>query len=64
MNAGSQREADKIFDRIKVNFANAIGYVKAETMIEQSKRLWEGGNTCDFKINFDISMPIGNQCST
>lgn len=61
VNAGSQREADKIFDRIKVNFANAIGYVKAETMIEQSNGWWEGGNTCDFKINFDISMPIGNQ---
>ena len=37
VNAGSQREADKIFDRIKVNFANAVGYVKAETMIENYK---------------------------
>ena len=40
VNAGSQREADKIFDRIKVNFANAAGYVKAETMIEQSNGGW------------------------
>ena len=61
VNAGSQREADKIFDRIKVNFANAVGYVKAETMIEQNNTWWPEGNTCDFKINYDISMPMGNQ---
>ncbi len=61
VNAGSQREADKIFDRIKVNFANAAGYVKAETMIEQSNGWWSEGNSCDFKINYDISIPIGNQ---
>ena len=61
VNAGSQREADKIFDRIKVNFANAAGYVKAETMIEQSNGWWPEGKSCDFKINYDISMPIGNQ---
>jgi hypothetical protein len=57
VNAGSQREADKIFDRIKVNFANAAGYVKAETMIEQSG----GGKYGDFKINYEVSMPAGNQ---
>jgi hypothetical protein len=56
VNAGSQREADKIFDRIKVNFANTAGYVKAETMIEQS-----GGKYGDFKINYEVSMPAGNQ---
>lgn len=60
VNAGSQREADKIFDRIKVNFANAAGYVKAETMIEQSNGWWPEGKSCDFKINYDISMPVGN----
>lgn len=61
VNAGSQREADKIFDRIKVNFANAVGYVKAETMIEQNNTWWPEGNTCDFKINYDVSIPMGNQ---
>lgn len=62
VNAGSQREADKIFDRIKVNFANAAGYVKAETMIEQfSGVTWFGGGSNDFKINYEVSMPIGNQ---
>ena len=61
VNAGSQREADKIFDRIKVNFANAVGYVKAETMIEQNNTWWPEGNTCDFKINYDVSIPTGNQ---
>ncbi|MBK8196338.1 MAG: DUF4097 family beta strand repeat protein [Lewinellaceae bacterium] len=62
VNAGSQREADKIFDRVKVNFANTSGYVKAETMIEQSNTWWpEGNNSCDYKINYEVSLPIGNQ---
>ncbi|MFZ4634496.1 MAG: hypothetical protein ACOYNO_09855, partial [Saprospiraceae bacterium] len=33
VNASDQRSADRIFDRIKVNFTNTAGYVKAETMI-------------------------------
>ena len=61
VNAGNQREADKIFDRIKVNFANASGYVKAETMIEQTSGSWWSGSGNDFKINYEVSMPVGNQ---
>ncbi|MCB9306659.1 MAG: hypothetical protein H6565_08685 [Lewinellaceae bacterium] len=61
VNAGSQREADKIFDRIKVNFANTAGYVKAETFIEKSSDWGWNGKSCDFKINYDVSMPMANQ---
>ena len=39
VNAKDQREAEKTFNRVKVNFANTAGYVKAETMI-QEKSAW------------------------
>lgn len=61
VNAGSQRDADKIFDRIKVNFANAVGYVKAETMIEPKSGFILDNKNCDFKINYEVSMPASNQ---
>jgi flagellar basal body rod protein FlgC len=61
VNAGSQRDADKVFDRIKVNFANAAGYVKAETMIESQSGINWGNDCKDFKINYEVSMPASNQ---
>ncbi|MFZ4475348.1 MAG: hypothetical protein ACOYPR_09170 [Saprospiraceae bacterium] len=62
VNARDQRGADKMFDRIKFNFANTAGYVKAETMIEQGNDWWLSEYTCqDFQINYEVYMPIGNQ---
>lgn len=62
VNAKNQREADKTFDRIKVNFANTAGYIKAETVIEQfSGVTWFNGGENDFKINYEVYMPVGNQ---
>jgi hypothetical protein len=62
VNAKDQREADKTFDRIKVNFANAAGYVKAETVIIDKSGWWIEENSCqDFKINYEVWMPSGNQ---
>jgi hypothetical protein len=62
VNAGDQRIADKTFDRIKVNFMNTADYVKAETVIEaESKVSWITGSCDDFKINYEVWMPIGNQ---
>lgn len=61
VNAKNQREADKTFDHIKVNFANAAGYVKAETMIEQfSGVTWFNGGDNTFKINYEVFIPVGN----
>ena len=60
VNANNQRDADKMFDRIQVNFTNTFGYVKAETMIGEDRNWLPKGN-CDFKINYDVWMPIGNQ---
>jgi len=58
VNATDQRAADRIFDRIKINFTNTAGYVKAETMIEKCNGCWDNG---DFRINYDVYMPVGNQ---
>ena len=65
VNAKSQREADESFKNINVNFTNAWGYVKAETMIAESMNSgsWWPAKTCgdDFKINYEVWMPAGNQ---
>lgn len=62
VNAKDKREADKTFDRVQVNFANAAGYVKAETMIGARSGWWIEDNTCqDFKVNYEVWMPSGNQ---
>lgn len=62
VNAANQAAADKMFDRIQVNFANTTGYVKAETMIQSKSGWWGEENVCqDFKINYEVWMPAGNQ---
>lgn len=59
INAGTQREADAMFEKIQVNFTNTIGYIKAETMIGQSD--WWNPKCDNFKIDYEVSMPSGNQ---
>ncbi|MBK9336607.1 MAG: hypothetical protein IPM98_08430 [Lewinellaceae bacterium] len=62
VNAGDQRTADRTFDRIKVNFISTADYVKAETVIEtETKTSWLGSSCQDFKINYEVWIPIGNQ---
>ncbi len=62
VNANNQRDADKTFDRINVNFTNTAGYVKAETVVNSEGKNWWPGNSCkDFKINYEVWMPVGNQ---
>jgi hypothetical protein len=64
VNAGDQRNADKTFNRININFTNTAGYVKAETFIdnEGSFNFLGSNNNCqDFKINYQVWMPVGNQ---
>lgn len=67
--ADNQADADKQFSRLNVNFSNATGYVKAETVIEEGSKggSWLGSfisfaSSCqDFKINYDVYLPIANQ---
>ncbi len=57
--AKDQREADRTFDRIKVNFLSTPGYVKAETMLEPTNDWFP--NECGYEINYEVWMPSGNQ---
>lgn len=67
VNAKSQREADETFKNINVNFTNAWGYVKAETMIAEAMNYgggtWWPSKPCgdDFKINYEVWMPAANK---
>lgn len=55
----SQSKADKIFDRIDVNFKNDPGYVMAHTEIEDSNSSWfsSWNSDSDFQINYEVKMP-------
>lgn len=63
VNARSEDQANKTFERINIDFSNSSDYVKAETIIEtQSKSGWSlwgnnGKNSSDFKIHYDVFMP-------
>jgi hypothetical protein len=72
VNANDQRDADRTFGKINVNFTNTPGYVKAETVVADMSNVsggWGGmftslttTNTCqDFKINYEVWMPATNQ---
>lgn len=70
VNASNQQEADEVLERINVNFTNTAGYVKAETVIadvSSSSSPWQKltsvvrGSECDYKINYEVWMPVGNQ---
>ncbi len=59
VNAKDQREADRTFDRVKVNFLNTPGYVKAETVIAPTSEWFP--TQCGYEVNYDVWMPVGNQ---
>lgn len=61
VNTESQRDADAMFDRIKVNFTSTSGYVKAETMVDQENWWPKTFNCQDFKINYEVYIPASNQ---
>jgi hypothetical protein len=54
VNATDQRAADKMFELINVNFTSTSGFIKAETVIGQGRAMQ------DFKINYEVWLPIGN----
>jgi hypothetical protein len=56
VNANDQRAADRIFDRINVNFTSTVGFIKAETVINEGSY-----QNQEFKINYVVWMPISNQ---
>ncbi len=53
-----QEEANKVFERININFSNGPNFVKAETLIEANKSNWWGSDShSDYTIDYDVSMP-------
>ena len=60
--ASSQGEADKVFDRVNIAFSDGPDYVKAETDIESQSSWWSwGNNSSDFSINYEVIMPAANK---
>lgn len=67
VNAKTPKEADGTFKRINVNFTNAWGYVKAETVIAEvlysRTNSWWPFQSCgdDFKVNYEVWIPAANK---
>lgn len=60
VNAGSESQAQEVFDRISINFSNSQAYVKAETVIESATKSWWNwfnNSSTDYKINYLVYMP-------
>jgi hypothetical protein len=65
VNAASQEEAQKMFDRINIAFSNGPEFVKAETLIESQSGgtiwHWSKSQTADFGIDYEVTMPVNNR---
>jgi hypothetical protein len=57
VNARSESDANKLFERIKINFSNGADFVNAETVIESTKKSYWGDGKGDFKIDYVVHMP-------
>ena len=62
VNANSESNAQRVFDRIEIEFSNQPDYVKAETIIESVKNDWMnwGSSKMDFSINYEVFLPPSN----
>ena len=64
VNAPSQEEAQKMFDRVNIAFSNGPEFVKGETVIESNegnKWSWNKTQTADFSIDYEVVMPVNNR---
>ncbi len=61
--ANSEKDAEKTFNRVNIAFSDGPDYVKAETDIESQNSGWWGWNSgsSDFSIDYDVTMPAGNK---
>ena len=64
-NSNSQKDAEDIFNRIKIDFYNDAKFVKAETHISESKSSWtnwgwNSGKNNDYSISYEVYFPRGN----
>jgi hypothetical protein len=61
--AKSQSQADDVFNRVNINFYNDANFVKAETVLSETKgswKMWNNGNNNDFSINYEVYYPRAN----
>jgi hypothetical protein len=63
-NTNGQAEAEKTFNRIRIDFYNDANFVKAETQIGQESGSWmswswNGSKNADFQINYEVYYPRG-----
>ena len=63
VHASSQKEADKVIDRINIAFSSGPDFVKAETDIESQSGSWFswGNNSSEYTIDYDVTMPAANK---
>jgi hypothetical protein len=58
--ASSEKNAQEVFDRIRIDFANRSDYIKAQTEIASKKSSWWSwatGSDSDFYIDYRIKVP-------
>jgi len=55
----SETEAQEVFNRINIEFANGEEFVSAKTSIESSKKNWWGWDdeNTEFQINYEVMIP-------
>jgi hypothetical protein len=62
--ASNESSAQKVFDRIDINFTNSEKLVKAVTFIEPKRKTWWGGKRSreklDYSINYEVYLPSTN----
>ena len=64
--SNTQAQADKVFERVNIAFVDGPDFVKTETTVENQPRynsIFPGNNApcCDFRIDYDVTMPVGNR---
>jgi hypothetical protein len=64
--AGSQEEAQKMFDRVNIAFSTGPDYVKTETIIESKNNSgwnwsWGKSQNSDFAIDYEVLMPVNSR---
>lgn len=63
VNAKDATKAEEYFDKIKINFSNAEGIVKAHTEKEETKSSWSwwgSSSSWKYKVHYDVYMPKQN----
>ncbi|MEM1321986.1 MAG: hypothetical protein AAGG75_17130 [Bacteroidota bacterium] len=62
VHAKSESNAQEVFERVDVDFANGRDFVRAHTEIQPKKKSWWGSSgKHDFSIDYEVYMPRSNK---